>query len=129
MIVNGFGCVMTFVVMVIFAVAKFAEGAWIVVLLVPLLVFVFFRIHHHYRLVRDRLKVEDADVHTYLAQPSKRMVLLAVNELGRHTLPALRDLLQTSGPNVIRRAIHVAHGHRRRDAPGGPGVVHHAPRS
>jgi len=107
MVVNGFGCVMTFVVMVIFAVAKFAEGAWIVVLLVPSLVFIFFRIHHHYRLVRERLKVEAADVHTYLAQPAKRMVLLAVNDLGRHTLPALRDLLQTSGPNVIRRAIHV----------------------
>jgi amino acid transporter len=107
MFVNGFGSAMTFVVTIIFAVAKFTEGAWIVVFLVPCLVFVFFRIHHHYQMVRDRLKVDELEVHDYLAQPAKRITLLAVSDLGRHTLPALRDLLQTSGPNVVRRAIHV----------------------
>ena len=35
------------------------------------------------------------------------MVLLAIDELGRHTLPALRDLLQTNGPTIARRAIHI----------------------
>jgi amino acid transporter len=107
MALNGFGSAMTFVVMIIFAVAKFAEGAWIVVLLVPSLVFIFFRIHHHYQMVRERLKVDEVDVHAYLAQPAKRITLLAVSDLGRHTLPALRDMLQTAGTNVVRRAIHV----------------------
>ena len=31
--------------MIVFAVAKFTDGAWIVVILVPTLVFIFFRIH------------------------------------------------------------------------------------
>jgi hypothetical protein len=37
--------------MLVFAVAKFSEGAWIVVIVIPLLVFLFFRIHKHYRYV------------------------------------------------------------------------------
>ena len=34
-IVNAFGAVMTFVVMIVFAVAKFSDGAWIVVIVIP----------------------------------------------------------------------------------------------
>jgi amino acid transporter len=50
-IVNGVGAVLTFVVMIIFAVAKFTEGAWIVIIIIPSLVFLFFRIHRHYKYV------------------------------------------------------------------------------
>lgn len=49
LIINAVGSVMTGVVMLVFAVAKFAQGAWIVVILIPALVYVFFRIHRHYR--------------------------------------------------------------------------------
>ena len=38
MVINGFGAVVTFVVMIIFAMTKFRDGAWIIVLLVPMLV-------------------------------------------------------------------------------------------
>ena len=41
----------------ILAVTKFAQGAWIVVILIPALVWVFFRIHHHYQEVRRQLSV------------------------------------------------------------------------
>jgi amino acid transporter len=105
--INGFGSVMTAVVTVVFAAAKFAEGAWIVILLVPTLVFIFFRVHHHYHLVHTRLRADDVDLKDYLAQPAHRIMLLAVNDLDRHTLPALRDLLQTGGPTVARQAIHI----------------------
>lgn len=49
--INALGAAMTFVVMIVFAVAKFTDGAWIVVILVPTLVIIFFRIHHHYKYV------------------------------------------------------------------------------
>ncbi len=48
-IVNAVGAVLTFVVMIIFAVAKFSDGAWIVVIIIPTLVFIFFRINSHYK--------------------------------------------------------------------------------
>jgi hypothetical protein len=50
-IVNTVGALMTGIVMIVFAVSKFHDGAWIVVGLVPMLVFIFFRIHHHYKRV------------------------------------------------------------------------------
>jgi amino acid transporter len=57
-VINGFGAVLTFTVMIVFAVTKFMDGAWVVVLLIPTLVFVFFRIHHHYRNVARNLSLE-----------------------------------------------------------------------
>ncbi len=47
--INGLGAVMTFVVTIIFAIAKFNEGAWIVIFVIPTMVFIFFRVHRHYQ--------------------------------------------------------------------------------
>jgi amino acid transporter len=49
MALSGVGAFVTGIVMVVFAVTKFSQGAWFIVLLIPSLVFVFFRIHFHYR--------------------------------------------------------------------------------
>ena len=49
MLINAFGAVCTAIVMLVFAVTKFTEGAWIVLLLMPILVVVFSGIHRHYR--------------------------------------------------------------------------------
>jgi amino acid transporter len=57
-VINGFGALLTFTVMIVFAVTKFMDGAWVVVLLIPTLVFVFFRIHYHYRNVARNLSLE-----------------------------------------------------------------------
>jgi amino acid transporter len=45
---NGFGATVTAVVVVIIGVSKFVDGAWIVVLLIPLIVLGFRAIHRHY---------------------------------------------------------------------------------
>ncbi|MBK8049023.1 MAG: hypothetical protein IPK16_19075 [Anaerolineales bacterium] len=59
---NGFGAVITAIVAIIFLVTKFAGGAWIIALLIPTLVWVFFRIHHHYQYVAKVLPTEGATV-------------------------------------------------------------------
>jgi len=60
MIVSAIGAACTFVVMIVFAVTKFATGAWVIVLLVPTLVWIFFRIHHHYKSVAKALSWDSA---------------------------------------------------------------------
>lgn len=45
---NGFGLVCTAVVLCIVAAFKFAHGAWVVVLVIPAMVYLFHRIHVHY---------------------------------------------------------------------------------
>ena len=58
MAISAVGAVATFVVMSIFAITKFTSGAWFILLLVPALVFIFFRIHHHYKDVAEALSME-----------------------------------------------------------------------
>ncbi len=55
--INGFGALVTTAVIIVLAVTKFLQGAWIVVILIPTLVWIFFQIHHHYQEVRRRLSV------------------------------------------------------------------------
>ncbi len=57
MLLSGFGGAMTFSVMIVFAVTKFVQGAWIVVVLIPLLVLLFSSIHRHYLRVADSLRL------------------------------------------------------------------------
>ena len=104
---NGFGAVMTLVVTIVFGFAKFAEGAWIVVVLVPTLTFLFFRIHHHYKNIRGHLSIDDQEIDPFLAIPDRKLTLLTVQNLNRQTLPALRAMLQSAGSNDFRQAIHV----------------------
>jgi hypothetical protein len=46
--INGFAAILAALVVLIFAIAKFTEGAWVVVVLFPILVVVLIRLHHTY---------------------------------------------------------------------------------
>ncbi len=50
-LVNGLGGFVTGVTVVVVLVAKFAEGAWITVIFIPLLIFFFRRVRRHYHMV------------------------------------------------------------------------------
>ena len=46
--INGFGAVLTFLVIIIELVSKFTEGAWLIVLVIPLLIWAFSGVHRTY---------------------------------------------------------------------------------
>lgn len=54
---NAVGAALTMAVMGVLAVTKFTQGAWIVVFLIPALVWAFFSVHRHYQDVRRNLSV------------------------------------------------------------------------
>ncbi len=87
MIINGFGAICTFIVMMVFAITKFVDGAWVVLILIPLLVVMFTSIHSHYRGIARRLSLEN-----YAAMPriSRHRVILPISGVHRGTLAALR---------------------------------------
>jgi amino acid transporter len=58
MVVNGFGAVLTAVVTTVFAVTKFRDGAWVVLVVIPAVVALFYAIHGHYRDLARRLSLE-----------------------------------------------------------------------
>ena len=88
MIVNGVGSVATGMVMLIFAVTKFTEGAWVVLILIPALVAVFLFIHRHYRTLAKRLTLENyGEPPPYMG---RHRVLVPVSSIHQGTLAALR---------------------------------------
>lgn len=88
MIINGFGAICTAVVMVVFAVTKFAEGAWVVLILTPVLVTIFFSIHHHYKRLAKKLSLENIGV--IAPHAIRHRVIMPVSGVHQGTLAALR---------------------------------------
>lgn len=87
MAVNSFGAVCTGVVMLIFAVTKFSSGAWIVLLLIPILVFVFVAINRHYRQLAQNLSLKNFDAPLRI---SRHRVIMLVSGVHQGTLAGLR---------------------------------------
>ncbi len=54
---NGAGAIATGTTFIIVAFSKFTGGAWITILLIPLIVFGFLRIQHHYNEVKQQLSL------------------------------------------------------------------------
>ncbi len=88
MLINGFGAVCTAVVMVVFAVTKFREGAWVVLILTPVLVTIFFSIHHHYKRLAKKLSLDNFGVIPPHAM--RHRVIMPVSGVHQGTLAALR---------------------------------------
>jgi amino acid transporter len=88
MLINGFGSVCTAVVMMVFAVTKFRDGAWVVLILTPLLVSIFSTIHRHYRKLAHSLSLENFD--GLPARRTRHRVIMPVSGVHQGTLEALR---------------------------------------
>ena len=56
--INAVGCVATTIVLMVVIVSKFTYGAWVPVVVIPLIVLLFLRIHRHYVKMDKRLAVE-----------------------------------------------------------------------
>lgn len=57
-VVNGFGATLSGIVLLILATEKFMNGAWIVIVLIPLLVIAFLKIHKHYAEIAKELSAD-----------------------------------------------------------------------
>ncbi len=88
MFANGFGAVCTGVVMVIFAITKFHDGAWVVLILIPALVVVLQLINRHYRELANRLSLEKFGGPP--PQATRHRVILPVSGVHQGSLEALR---------------------------------------
>ncbi len=85
---NGFGAVCTGIVMCVFAITKFRDGAWIVLILTPVLIGMFQWIKRHYSTLASRLSLEK-----YGEPPPYNMrhrVIVPISNVHRGTLAALR---------------------------------------
>lgn len=88
MLLNGLGALCTAVVMVVFAITKFKDGAYIVMLLIPLMVAVLWLIHNHYKKLAAKLSLENFGV--IPPQTIRHRVIMPVSGVHQGTLSALR---------------------------------------
>ncbi len=99
-IVSGIGATATAIVCIVQAVTKASEGAWIVLILIPTLVYVFSSIHKHYVTLGNELRLTPEDEFV----PMDNTTLVLTPSLHKGVLPAL-EYAKTQSSSV--RAIHV----------------------
>jgi amino acid transporter len=92
---NLLGAVTTFVVLVVIASTKFLMGAWMVVLFIPILVFIFTRIHRHYLAVGRELSLV-GQMPPQKLDPVKHTVIVPISGIHRGVIDALRYAISIS---------------------------------
>jgi amino acid transporter len=101
LVINGVGALATFIVLMVFIVTKFVHGAWIVVVLIPLLVMMFLRIHRHYFEVAQQLSTEGLEQ----LRPIHHEVIVPISGLHRGVIAAL-EYAKSIAPHHVT-AIYV----------------------
>jgi len=87
MILNSLGALVTGIVLIVFAVTKFKDGAWFVIFLTPALVIVFSSIHRHYVKVAANLTLDNFSPPNRI---SHKKVVMPIGGVHKGTLAALR---------------------------------------
>src|SRR5271157_395653 len=102
-VVNGFSAFLSFTVVLIFAVAKFREGAWLIFVVGPLLYFGLIRLHAQY--AREDEMLESGVMEATEAPVLRRhVVVVLVDRLDVATARALQ-YARTLSPDDLR-AVH-----------------------
>jgi amino acid transporter len=85
-VINALGAIATFIVLCVFIATKFLHGAWIVVVVIPLLVFMFRAIHTHYVGVAKQLSTEGLQD----LRPIRHTVIVPISGIHRGVVGALQ---------------------------------------
>lgn len=105
-LINGFGAVITIITTLIIVYEKFTEGAWIVILLIPIISIVMMKIKKHYNHVADILRATQDDLlHAELDKSFVHIMIVPIASLNKATLNALQ-YARSLTPTVI--AINIS---------------------
>jgi len=97
---NGLGALTTGVVTLVIAISKFSHGAWLVVLLIPIIVSGLLRIRRHYEEVASLLSLEGAS----RPRIGKNPVVILVSGIHRGVVEAL-EYAKSISPNVTALTV------------------------
>ncbi|MBT3338972.1 MAG: APC family permease [Anaerolineae bacterium] len=86
--VNALGALTTFIVFLVLVVTKFAEGAWIIVLVIPIIIAMFYSINQHYDNVAESLSTRTLGARGISGVAD--VVILPIGDVHRGTLRALQ---------------------------------------
>ena len=98
-IVNGIGAVITGIVVLVIAETKFFYGAWIILVFIPIMVFIFKKIHSHYQDMSDQLHLpmEGPDPFAPPLSTARNHILITVSSLTNVVAQTIRYAKTISG--------------------------------
>ncbi|MET9030522.1 amino acid permease [Nocardia sp. NPDC004168] len=99
-LLNGFGATLTAVAGVVLLAEKFTEGAWLLLLIIPALVGLFFRIENYYAGVARQLRLREIPPPPRPAPEAKELVVVPVVTMSEVTYRALEAALRMRGEIV-----------------------------
>lgn len=102
-VINGIGAVSTLVVTLIVGITKFAIGAWVPIIVVPLIILVFKAIARHYRSVGEALAITPADVPP---PPAVHTFVVLVGRVHKGVVEAINYAVSLRPDYVI--ALHIS---------------------
>lgn len=86
---SGFGAFCTAIVLVVVAIFKFTHGAWMVIIVIPFMVYIFSRIHFHYIMFAREISQSHYDM-TKLEKVKDHVVIIPISGLHRGVMNAIR---------------------------------------
>lgn len=99
--INGFGAVITVITTCIIVYEKFAEGAWIVIILIPIIVIIMMSIKKHYDGVAEKLRTTKEDlINANIGKEFTHTIIVPLASINKAALNALQYARSIS-PNVI----------------------------
>jgi len=106
-LINSFGALATGTTLIVVAVSKFVDGAWITILLIPLLVAAFHRVHLHYQEVRQQLSLHGLPPSLKPVSPAR--VVVPISGVHRGMVNAV-IFAQSISPNVTAVFVEMEPG-------------------
>jgi len=106
-VVNGVGAVLTTIILAIVAITKFQLGAWIVIVLIPIIVLILLFIHRHYAHVAQQLRLDPAHLPpTIISQ----IVIVPIDDVNNASLRAIAFARAISRDVVV---LHISTNEER----------------
>lgn len=89
LLMNGLGAITTAIVLVVIASFKFTHGAWMVIVLIPIIVYAFHRIHVHYVMFAREISQSHYDM-PKCEKIADHVVVIPISGLHRGVMNAIR---------------------------------------
>ena len=106
--INGFGAIVTAIVVIIIAFTKFEEGAWLVVILIPLLITCIIKVKRHYNAVMRQLRIKPEELSSFDINKAvyTNRVIVPIESINKSSLRALR-YARTISNNVVAFSVAI----------------------
>ncbi len=91
-IINGFGAFVTFSIVIVIAITKFSQGTWIVVIVIPILIFLMNKVKKHYIAVSKQLRIKTEELPDIGIENDvyKNRVIVPIASINKSSIRALR---------------------------------------